>query len=407
MKLKFNIFSSAFSKNKKSKVDLTGMTNTYYEGVSKRYNLLALVALVLALAVVLIGFVVNKSMFTYQNLFYMFKDIELAGRQGQRSDKTLIYPDGEEKQFALYKNGLAVGGNNFLCLFTPSGKQSMTDNFAMQNVKLEGSDSYTMVYESGGYNFSLYNSFAKLYSDRADHPIRLAEVSNSGVYAIVSGSDTHVSSVRVYDRNFQFKSEYDVENRVSAISLSSDGRKIAVASVSVKDGEYVSVIEVYEIGKNAPSVTKSFEGAFLLDCSFSGNGNFALIFNNGARVLSKDGRMLSSFDFEGRTPYRFDILEGECAFVFCDDSINGKYSAVFMDASGDVSQEISLTLKLEQIEIGKGCVYALGRDKIVRIDTSTEKTSEMVRNCTGKYLLACGEGGFLLCSSLQADYFDF
>lgn len=407
MKFKFNIFSSLFSGENKLKVKPHTEAGDYYENVSKKYSLLAVISVALAVAVILVGFSFNKGMFTYQNLFYMFKDIDLAGAEGERTDKALTYPDGEDQSFVLYKNGLAVGDDNVLSIFTPSGKQSMTDNFSMKNTRIEGSDGYVMVYEAGGYNFSLYNSFAKLYSSRAHMPIQLARVSDSGAFAIVSASDTHASLVRLYDRNFNVKSEYGREDRVSCVAISRDGRQIAISSVGVSDGEYVSKVARYDVGKDKASFEVSFAGAFILDCSFADNGNLTLMLNNGVKMLSSDGKTVSKFDFEGRVPHRYDISDGECAVAFCKDSISGEYGVVHINEKGRISPERTANVKLEQIKLGRDCIYILGRDKIVRFDHASNNGAVLEYNCTGKVLIPCDEGGFLLCSSLRADYFDF
>jgi hypothetical protein len=189
--------------------------------------------------------------------------------------------------------------------------------------------------------------------------------------------------------------------------MSPDGKRIAMVSVYVAGGKYCSEITLYEIGSKREEYTYISEGMFVLDCSLSDSGNLMLLSDKSLEVISPGGKSLTKYDFADKTLHKADMSGGACVLSFCNDAVNREYVTVYINDKGEVSDEIEISLDIDQIAIGKGCVYVLSADKITRIHNESGEISTFEYNCTGKKLLPCDEGGFLLCSSLRADYFDF
>ena len=85
--------------------------NAYYDGISNIYHSLFLVLLAALLVFVIVAMLCNIELFTYENFYYLAKDISAASDLLAGSGNVINYETSARNQtFALYRGGLAVWG---------------------------------------------------------------------------------------------------------------------------------------------------------------------------------------------------------------------------------------------------------------------------------------------------------
>ena len=164
--------------------------DAYYESISERFGITQVLLYLSLLAFVVLSLIGNTGLLTYQNFYYFFKDL---GASAETVDvlhtDALSYPTDSAQSFTLYRQGLAIAGNTSVTVFTPSGRQAISQKLQYDKPTAEGSGKYLLVYDADSTQYSLYTSYAQVRSGKSRYPIRSAAVSASGAYLLLSASD--------------------------------------------------------------------------------------------------------------------------------------------------------------------------------------------------------------------------
>ena len=98
--------------------------NEYYENISAGLGILQVVLYLSLFAFVVVSFLTNTRLITYQNFYHFFQDLNAsAERVDIFSHDSLSYSTDEEQSFTLYRKGLAVAGNTGVTIFSATGRQ--------------------------------------------------------------------------------------------------------------------------------------------------------------------------------------------------------------------------------------------------------------------------------------------
>ena len=118
--------STVQSDSKRERIILENPRNAYYDGVSGVYHALFLIFLAALLVFVCVAMLCNIELFTYENFYYLAKDIHAASDLLSGSGNVINYETSVRNQcFTLYRGGLAVGGDSGLQLFTATGRETL------------------------------------------------------------------------------------------------------------------------------------------------------------------------------------------------------------------------------------------------------------------------------------------
>ena len=157
---------------------------------------------------------------SYDNVYYMFKDIGYISSYGEARPEALNYSKPINNQyFTSFKNGLAVASDGELKFFTATGRVTLTEGLKFTDPKIVCSNTNALVYDSGRTSFSIYNSFISLYSETLKYPVSYASISDSGNFVVVTKSKKYSSVVRMYDDDFTLTREYFKNDYVISAEL--------------------------------------------------------------------------------------------------------------------------------------------------------------------------------------------
>ena len=126
---KFTPKQSASDKTNAEKIHLSGedfaAQNPYYAMVARGYQLAQMTFFGLLCAFIILSMLIRADDITYENFFYLFKDIHAAVDSEDISFQTLVYNADETQDFATYRGGLAVVGESGLTVFSARLTQSL------------------------------------------------------------------------------------------------------------------------------------------------------------------------------------------------------------------------------------------------------------------------------------------
>lgn len=373
---------------------------SYFLGYSRVILVLLLVFLII------LTLVFGGSATSYDKVYYMIKDISYVRSFSERAPEYLNYSKPLRSQsFSSFKNGLAVASDSELKLFTSTGRVTLTGGTEMSNPKMCASDGYLLVYDQGRKGFAIYNSFVKLYSEKLKFNISGADISDNGVFLIVTSSEEYASVVKVYNNDFSPLCEYKKNDYVVSAKLSSDGRYAAVLSLSAENGESITTLNVIDCKRNKKISSKKFKGSMPYRCDFLTDGRICVFLDEAVYVLNRNCDVKGSFEYLS-APEKIDVYKDGFAIVFSESENGEKIVSVF-DSECRMKRAGRVSGNVYDMKLSDGYVYILQNGKLVRCGTSIGLTDSVSVSDGTTSLVVFKNGEIAACTQSTATYISF
>lgn len=374
---------------------------SYYYNIVK-IGCVSAFCVILAVAVIFCG-----GIFTYENVYYMFKDITYITDYSESSPHMLSYSKPVSNQdFAAFKGGLAAISDSEIKFFTSTGRATLTLGGEYTDPKVVTGDSYALIYDSGKESFSIYNSFICLYSEQLDHAISSADMSDDGRFAVVTRGKSYSTAVRVYDSDFSLLTEYSKNDYIISAKLSPDGRFMAVLSFDAQSGTAKSTLSVLKIGDGELYSSVSTEGGIPYSTEILSADRVALFFSDRVTVYSMKGRMISEYYYPSELS-AFSANEEGYALLFDERTVSGASMLAIFDRNGKAYTPKRIEGDVRDVEMSDGYVYLLCSDRVVRVDAVSGAENSVPVDFDGADLVVTDSGKVLLCTSASAYYISF
>ncbi len=392
---------------KKDAQAATDERNEYYENISARLGLVQVVLFLGLFAFVVISILFNTELITYQNFYYFFQDLGASAEAVDIFDADSVsYPASEEQDFAIYRGGLAVAGNHSVTVFSATGRQLLSASVQLRNPTAVGKGKYLLVYELGGYRYTLYNSNAEIHSGKTDTPIGGAAVSDNGMYALIS-SEGYSSTVSLYSDRFQLLNRYRKNGYVTDVAIEKEGNLIAILTSLPSGGLYSTKLMLAVPGEGEARAETEVSTALGLSCGFTDNGNVTVLTTDGATTLSDNGNIRESFSFDGRELALFDMSEDGLAVVLKKNRVSEKNIVIVFDKNGKIVYNEIASTDILQVTRSEKSVFWMTADGVQRIHLGTRAAAFASCRTDEVRLLAISDTEVLCCSAKKAVYLSF
>lgn len=382
--------------------------NEYFEKISAGLGILQVVLYLSLFAFVVVSFFANTELITYRNFYYFFKDLNASAETVDVfSSDSVTYPSSADQSFTLYRKGLAVAGNESVTVFTATGRQTVSYNIQYQNPIAVGTGKYLLVYEQGGVSFSLYNSYTQIFSGKSEYPIYGAAVSESGVYALISRSEQYTSVVSLYNSDFILINRYNRNGYVTDVAINAKGTRVALLASMRDTGGLTTTLTLYEPKKTDALATARIGDSVGLSCAFADGGNVSVLCKDRVVIVSSNGEIGTSYDFDGRSILAADMGRDGAVVVLRPTPISQRSDVLVFDRNGRTICRKTLDESAAQVDRVGDSVYLLTRSGIVSLNASSGKTQHYACVTERRSILAVDVGDVLLCSAQKAEYIRF
>jgi len=251
--------------------------------------------------------------------------------------------------YVLTDTNLNIRSNN--------GKKILTLSHGYSNPVLKTSQSRALVFDQGGNNL-LVTNLKKTVSDISTKgKILNADISRSGAFVVATNSDTYSSVVGVYNKREELLYEwYSAEESVNNVTISNDGKKIAVSTVNAASGKLKS--KLYVFGYDSPNPIYTFDyGDRLIYALDSGVGSgFSVIVSNGLSYIT-----WSKFE---KTDYTSDLQlsmfrsnKSGIALVFNRSGNKSDNHIVLFSKKGKYISDFNFKGNLSDMQIARNHIY--------------------------------------------------
>lgn len=163
----------------------------------------------------------------------------------------------------------------------------------------------------------LYPDGRYILSD-TEGPVRLVDVNESGLLAVLSDKEGYMGCVTVYDTDLTPLFRYDAGSALPLIARLDREDRLCLVSVS----ENGSAVRLFRIDRETPTAEFALEGEMAVDAAFLSDGSLALLTERALLLTDKEGSGLSRWDFP--LPHLSAwSLRGDFAAVACADGREG------------------------------------------------------------------------------------
>ena len=385
------------------KKNYDGKTDIYLAKVSYRYAYFRRIARALIMLVLTL-FLLSGSL-SYDKIYYLTKEIKLANDYVNSVHDTISYNVGNSQSFAKYREGLAVASRDRLSIFSAGGRELFSSNHDYTNPKLAASEKSILLYNFGGNQFSLYNSFSKRHEDKLSYSIYGADIASDGTFALITKSDDFDSAICLY-KNDGTKYEYKfVSGFVTLMSLSDDGSKMAVAITSANGSEIKTELRLYKVGsKEYKSAVLDFSD-ICFDMKILDTGDLAIVNSHSVSIFNSNLNLIGEYSSKSEIYL--------CAFG--DDNIvlssvsdkTGMTEITLVNRRGRIDKKFEVEYGVIDIGISNNNIflqYLNGFEKI-NIFFGTSSKVNIVAN--DYKMLVYGRDTILICKSSFAKFINF
>ena len=379
----------------------------YWARVASRYTVVWRVLLVALLLFAVLFMLLFSRAFTYDSVLCFFKDIQTVSAFIPSDYDTVSATFEEGKHTALsYRGGVAFVNAGGIEVYSPDGRRLLDVSRDFATPRAVASRKYLVAYDGGGKTFSVTNSYAELFRGETEFPIYGAEASDSGHFALITGSDAVLSQILLYDNNFNLIQRFGRASATVGISLSDNGKRIAIVGVSASEGTVRTVLDVYRLGESNPQISLAFEGEIPLSVDFTNNKNIFVLTDKALRCYEINGDISAELFSDGE-PVAYTVNNDGAALVLETDKIAATHRVVVFDKKGEQVYDGEFDRDVTAISLYEEEIYLLAGTDVVCIDARNQKQSVIAVESGATDLFAVDAGQIRVVYPAKAVYLQF
>lgn len=279
-----------------------------------------------------------------------------------------------------------VLSNSHLCGYNAAGKEFLNIQHNFSNPVLEVSHERTLVYNRESTGFLIANNSDILFEQNLEFPIYTADIADNGSVAFATKSSGYAAQVQVFARGMKQKfTWYLVEGLISDVTLSENGKYLAVSVLKVKDGNFSSQVYCFRINKEEPLFTLEQNGASVVALETVSADRFAYLSKDALTFVDWKTGAETKADSDGRAPTFFRVGAAGTFGVFGEaaQSLIVKY-----DRKGRSLKQVEYHGLLDDIAVSDDYVYILRGNQIIVLDWQGDELGSILLDQKPFYLAA-------------------
>ncbi len=385
----------------------TAPRNEYYASISAIYNAAKYITLVVLVLFICVSLISNPETVTYDNFMFLMKDITNVFDSTSNVYGDISYTPEVGITHSAYRKNLAVASVGGVDIYNGDGELTYTGNEKFSNPRIESSDKYMLVYDFGYQRYALYNLFAKIYSENLDGEIVIGDISDCGMYALITKSKEYNFSASVYTKNCRLKNRILTDDYILDIDIDSSGDRFAILSTYAADGGYVGKVTFYEVGKNEAMTSIKLNESLPIKCCYLEDGGLSVLCDNGVYYYDEDGSFVKSYSFGSGQPILFDMNENGISFVHSTSGSSIGNQVIFVGADGEIRHQSVCDGRIVAVRECDGFLFVLTDSAVMRIDIDGDEIKKLDALGMGKELIVISRYDVMLATDSKCEYYDF
>ena len=247
--------------------------------------------------------------------------------------------------------------------------------------KIIGKNGRTLVYSDSSPVISLLSKTEVLGSVTEQSPVVTADLAENGSFACSNSSEKAQSVLTVYNNRFNVEFRWNCSGeRISAIGLSSNGKKVAAAAVGTKNAEIYSRFLIFDTDETNPVADITYSGTFI----------YRIIYTNGNRIIAVGDNKTLVYNAKGEKLEEFTYTAESVSAICSDDNGNtviclsefggAKTRIVVYKSNGKRSAEVIVNGAPGGIDIADNRIAVILGNDIVKLSYSGKELDRISAN---------------------------
>lgn len=215
------------------------------------------------------------------------------------------------KSIDMMSSNLFLVTDDSTIILDKTAKETSKINHTYTNPGVSINNGRAIVYDRGGNRYLVQSRTEKLFSGKTDSDILTCDIGATGNIAVGTCGKNSTNYVTVYKSKGKkeiFKWACNAEKIVN-ISLSDNGKNMAVAVVSAKDADILSKVYVFNFKNNEAIATINYPNTAIYKIDYVSNNDILVIGDNNRSLISNNTKKTKEVDFGTSTLTRFSIDE--------------------------------------------------------------------------------------------------
>ncbi len=337
-----------------------------FKGYKKNIFLAILIVLVLFVSVFAFA---NRDRLTFSNI----KNFVQYG----------LFNVNKEEQFPIPTNGDIINKGNFMRIdsnlaYASDTKFNVLNSFGRSIYNYNQSFSspvlskasdcdLTIVYNLGGKEFAINGLDSTIYTGEAKDNIIGADISKTGVYALVTTKDGYLSKLYVYSKdNKQIYAYSFADFYITSVSIDSKGKTAVLTGISAHNGNQISCIYLLDFTKEEPVFFEEISDNVLYYVEHIDNTHSCIIGDSAAYTLSSRSKSLKTFSYDSKTLTAFDVnTDTDTYTLSLSRSGDGRMCDVYsFSTNGSLKSTINTECMITSLSTYKNRVAILDGDTV-------------------------------------------
>lgn len=195
-----------------------------------------------------------------------------------------------------------------------------------------------------------------------------AAISDSGNFAVATKAEGYDSSVSVFNKNNKKIFEwFSTDSTINSVALSKSGKLLAVSTLKVQSGKYISNIYILNLKSANPIHSFTYDGEVVYQLGTMSQNNFYATFGDNIEFFSFKSGMLS----KNESDYSLSIVKknNNRLVVVRTIAANQDESLVeIYNPRGKLLSSFEVQSYIDDVTYNHGNVYLLGLSKVFRYD---------------------------------------
>jgi len=376
------------------------ITDTRSETKAKRFRLYKLIALSVLVVFLLGGLILFKNDITVENLRYLIKYLDFTAGGAFSEEAVIHYNADSANDFHVFRGDLVVTNESGVTLFDRRGSAVLTDSFRMANPTCAAGDKYLIVYDLGGHQLRVYNSFSLLFEKTFDYIIQSVSVNSDGAFCVVSSEKAYHSAVFVYDQNFREIHQWFSTGKFAVEASLSDRNVLTISAIRAEQGNLIADLIELKIGKEGVVSTCTFEDEMPLSHNTDRKGTL-LLTDESLKYVEK-GEVVRSTLFPEEGIEMVSYGEKLCAVLQDELSVGVNFRLRIFDREGNEILSQKFSDQIRNIRVWEDTVFVLTHTSLFEIENGKEMKEHALNGDYSDFGVF-SRNTVILCSESKAD----
>ena len=188
---------------------------------------------------------------------------------------------------------------------------------------------------------------------------------------------------------FDLSARYSKSRYVTGVAVSDDGKRIAIAAMDAKDGDFLTDLTFYQPGLDGEISRVELTGTFPVSVDYM-EGGFALLTLSGIYWYDIDGNAVSSYEFS-KVPFNYSVSDIYYIVIIPKNIVGSVNQIVIFSSDGKQLYEGMIEERITDIAVSDyGFAYVLTQGQAIMIDIENNTETSVPISMQAKKILPAG-----------------